>query len=197
MKASRVPAVLLLALLPLSLFGAANEEAAAGGEASGSGFIWKVVNFAVLFGALIFFLRKPVGAMLTKKTEVVRDILDDARREREKAESKLADAQARAAALEIEAGRLKAQALAEGQAATEKIKALSAQEAERIRTLATQEVAIRLQAGIRELKEYTTELAADLAEDRIQKRLTGADQASLIDRSIERLKNIHDESAAR
>ncbi|OQB55158.1 MAG: hypothetical protein BWX98_02137 [Candidatus Aminicenantes bacterium ADurb.Bin147] len=57
-------------------------------------------------------------------------------------------------------------------------------------------MAVRLQAGIRELKEYTTELAAGLAEERLKKRLTEADHIDLIDRSIDRLKVMSDESAA-
>ncbi len=56
---------------------------------------------------------------------------------------------------------------------------------ERIRTLASQEVDGHLKAGVRELKDYTAELAADLAEERIKNRLTAADQAALIDRSID------------
>jgi len=198
MKASRALAVSLLvfALLgPAALF-AAEETAAAEHESGGSGFIWKLVNFAVLFGAMFFFLRKPLGEMLKKRVDVVREMLEDARDDREKAETKLAEAQARASALEDEAARLKEQAAADGKAETENIRALSAKEAERIRTLASQEVAIRLQAGIRELKEYTTELAAGLAEKRIRERLSPTDQSALIDRSIERMKTIHEERAA-
>jgi len=189
--------LLLILLMPFLALSQGEEKAAAEPESGGSGFIWKVVNFAVLFGALFFFLRKPLGEMLAKKTDVIRDILEDAHNDREKAEAKLAEAQARAAALETEAAALKEQAAAEGRAETEKIRALSAREAERIRSLASQEVDIHLQAGIRELKEYTAELAAGLAEDRIRKRLTDADQSALIDRSIGRLKDIHEERAAR
>jgi len=194
MSVKRVLAVLLL--VPFLVFAAVNEETAESHESGGSGYIWKVINFVVLFGAMIFFLRKPAMAMLKKKTEMVRDLLDDARRERTTAEAKLAEARIQAATLENEAARLKARAAADGLAETEKIRELAAKEAERIRTLAAQEVAVRLQAGIRELKEYTAELAAGIAEARMKDRLTGADQIDLIDRSIERLKTIHEEPTA-
>ncbi|MCX6567154.1 MAG: ATP synthase F0 subunit B [Candidatus Aminicenantes bacterium] len=195
MSVKRALAVLLL--VPFLVFASVDEKTAESRESGGSGFIWQVINFVILFGAMIFFLRKPVTAMLTKKTEMIRDLLDVARRERLTAEAKLAEARIQAAALENEAARLKARAAADGLAETEKIKELAAKEAERIRTLAAQEVAVRLQAGIRELKEYTAELAADIAETRMKSRLTGADQVELIDRSIERMKSIHEESAAR
>lgn len=198
MRKARLLAVSLLvfALVAPAALSAAEEQAEAGHSSGGSGFIWKVINFAVLFGALFFVLRKPLGEMLTKKTDVVRIVLEDAREDREKAEAKLAEAQARATALENEAARMREQAAADGRAETERIRALSAREAERIRTLAAQEVAVRLQAGVRELKEFTAELAAGLAEEQIKKRLSPDDQSALIDRSIERLKSIHEERAA-
>ena len=194
MSMIRILAVFLL--VPFLMSAAAGEDAAEHQESGGSGFLWNVVNFVVLFGAMFFFLRKPVAAMLTKKKEMIRDLLDDARRERVTAEAKLAEARIQAEALLNEAARLKDRAAADGRAETERIKELAAKEAERIRTLAAQEVAVRLQAGIRELKEYTAELAAGIAEARMKARLTGADQVDLIDRSIERLKTIHDEPAA-
>jgi len=194
MSAKRVAAVLLL--VPFLIFATVNEEAAQQHESGGSGMLSKVVNFVILFGALFYFLRKPLGAMLTEKSAHVRELLDDARKEREKAEARLAEARIQVETLEHEAARLKTQALSDGRAETDRIRETAAKEAERIRTLASQEVAVRLQAGIRELKEYTAALAADIAEAGMKARLTETDQAALIDRSIDRLKTIHDESSA-
>lgn len=194
MRAIRVLAVLLL--IPSLMAAVSGGEAAEHQGSGGSGFVWKVFNFLVLFGAMFAFLRKPVTAILVKKTETIRNFLDDARRERLTAEAKLAEAGVQATALKNEAVRLKERATAEGRAETERVGKLAVREAERIRTLAAQEVAVRLQAGIRELKEYTAELAAGMAEARMKDRLTGADQVELIDRSIERLKTIHEESVA-
>jgi len=195
MSAVRVPAVLLLVLFLAAALPAAGETEHA--ESGGSGYLWKVINFVVLFGAMFYFLRKPVGAMLAGKSEAVRDLLADARSERETAEARLAEAAVRVAELQDEAARLRAQAESDSRTETERIRETAVREAERIRTLASQEVAVRLQAGIRELKEYTAGLAAGLAEARLRERLTGADQVALIDRSIDRLKEIHEERPAR
>lgn len=194
MNAKRILALLLL--VPCLALGAVDEAEAEHNDAGGSGMLSKVVNFVILFGALFYFLRKPLGAMLAGKSDHVREILSDARGEREKAEKRLEEARTQVETLQQEAARRKTQALADGRAETERIRAAAAKEAERIRTLASQEVAIRLQAGIRDLKEYTAGLAAEIAESRMKARLTEADQAALIDRSISRLKTIHDESIA-
>jgi F-type H+-transporting ATPase subunit b len=185
-------AVFLLLLVPL-LLGMTIEEGAPP-ENGGSGMFGKIVNFAILFGALFFFLRKPLSAMLAKKSAEIREALEEARSARAQAEAQLTEAHLRVAALEEEVARLKEQAVAEGRVETERIKSLAEKEAERIRSLAAQEVAVRLQAGVRELKAYTAALAAEIAETRIKSRLTEDDQADLIDRSIERLKTIHEES---
>ncbi len=190
-------ALVVLLFVPFLVFATVNEEAAGHPESGGSGFIPNIINFVILFGALFYFLRKPLGAMLTNKSNLVRDLLADARSEREKADAKLAEARTQVETLENEAARLKAQAMTDGRDETARIKETTVKEAERIRTLATQEVALRLKAGIRELKEYTAGLAADIAETKMKARLTEADQVALIDRSIDRLKTAHDESAAR
>ena len=188
MNVSRALAVLLLVSFPAAGFAAGEAEHAAGG--GGLDFLWKVINFAVLFGALFYFLRKPLQAMLDKKAETVRDLLADARREREEAEAKLTEAATRVAELQDEAARLKERAAAEARAETERIRDIASREAERIRTLAAQEVAVRLQAGNAVAAGY------GLAEERLKKRLTEADHIDLIDRSIDRLKVMSDESAA-
>ena len=110
MNVSRALAVLLLVSFPAAGFAAGEAEHAAGG--GGLDFLWKVINFAVLFGALFYFLRKPLQAMLDKKAETVRDLLADARREREEAEAKLTEAATRVAELQDEAARLKERAAA-------------------------------------------------------------------------------------
>jgi F-type H+-transporting ATPase subunit b len=186
-------AAVLLFLVPL-LLGMTTEEGAAS-EGGGSGMIGKIINSAILFGALFFFLRKPLSAMLVKKSTEIREALEEARSARVQSEARLAEAHVRVAALEEEVARMKEQAVAEGRAETDRIKSLAEKEADRIRSLAAQEVAVRLQAGVRELKAYTAALAAEIAEARIKGRLTEADQSDLIDRSIERLKTIHEESA--
>jgi F-type H+-transporting ATPase subunit b len=157
----------------------------------------KIVNFVVLFGALVFFLWKPVKAMLAKRTEDIRATLEEARQARASAEAKLAEAHDRIASLEAEVARIKALAEAEASAEKERIRQTAETEAARIRTLAQQDIEARLKAGVRELKAYTAELAAELAEARIKAQMTDDLQAALIDRSIEQLGTLHEESDSR
>lgn len=174
--------------------GHAAEESHEGG---GSGMAGKLINFAILFGGLFFLLRKPIMGLLTQRTRDVARTLDEAQAGRREAESQLAEARAKTASLEAELARLKAGAEEEGRREKERIREMAAQEAERLRSLARLEVEAHLKAGVRDLKAYTAELAAALAEERIKARLTPADQADLIDKSIAMLKTLHEESDPR
>ncbi|MBM3312295.1 MAG: hypothetical protein FJY80_12405 [Candidatus Aminicenantes bacterium] len=186
--------VLLLAFLPFLLF---MTEEAGGHESGSSGMLGKVVNFALLAGALVFLLRKPLRSALAGRTAAVRSSLDEASEARASAEAKLEAARGQIAALASEVGRLKAQAEIEAAAERDRIRAAAAAEAARIRTLAGQDVEAQLKAGIRELKAFTADLAAGLAEERLKRRMTDELHSTLIDRSIERLGTLHEESGSR
>ena len=162
-------------------------------EPASSGMLGKVINFAVLFGGLTFALYKPARNFLAKRTRDIQTSLDEARDARRQAEVRLEEARRRIASLEDEVAQLGREAEAEGRAEKERIKALGEKEALRIRTFTQQEIDLQLKAGIQELKEYTAELAAALAEARMKGRITPDGQSDLIDKSIERLAEFHEE----
>lgn len=176
---------------------AEKEAAAAGPESGGSGMFGKIVNFVILFGGLYILLRKPITGMLAQRTKDIERSLTEARQARRDAELKLEAARSQVAALEAELTGIRTLARTEGLKEKERIRAMAGQEAERLRTLAKLEVEAQLKASIRELKEYTASLAAQLAETHLKERLTAADHAALLDRSIDKLKILHEESDAR
>jgi F-type H+-transporting ATPase subunit b len=159
--------------------------------------IGKSINFAILFGGIFFFLRKPFLALLDKRTRTIERTLAEAVEAREAAERQLEEARCKAAALGAEMARLKGEAEADGRREKERIHKMAEKEAERLRTLARQEIEAHLKAGIRELKAVTADLAAGLAETRLKGRLTEADQSALIDKSIDQLKTLNEESDPR
>lgn len=189
----RKTAAAVLLLVPLFLFMAPDEGAEAAG---GSGMLGKVINFALLFGGLVMVLRKPLREFLRKRTEAIRARMKDAQTARLEAEAKLDEARRKIAALEDEVIRMIKDAEAGGLKDKERIRALAAKEESRIRSFAEQEIDLQLKAGIRELKEYTAELAASLAEARLKDKITASEQSALIDRSIDKLAELHEKSSS-
>jgi len=188
MVRKRALAVLLIA--PLFLFFApAAEEPPSSGS---SGMLGNVVNFVILAGALLVVLRKPIRDLLDKRTRDIEIMIVEAQEARRDALAKLEEAQKRAALLDDEIARIRQDAQVQGLREKERIRALGEKEVERIRIFAEQEIDLLLKAGIQELKNYTAELAAALAETRLQQRITQEDHAGLIDKSIERLAERHE-----
>jgi F0F1-type ATP synthase membrane subunit b/b' len=88
----RRPALSLLLVLPLLLFMSAEE----GRHGSATlDFLGKVVNFVILFGGLTFVLRKPVRALLKKRSAEIEQTLRRTEDSRAEAEKKLELSQAR------------------------------------------------------------------------------------------------------
>jgi len=183
--------ILLVALLPLAL-GAA--EAEAQGVSAAMDFLGKVVNFLILFGGLGYLLYKPARAFLENKSRAVEREIEEAAAAKKEAEERLAAAGRRMEGLGREIEGLKAEAEALGRREKEAIAAHAREEAERIRRLTRQEIDARAKAGIKDVRAFVAEKATSQAREMIRRRLASEDQAHLIDRSIERLSRLNEES---
>ena len=144
LMANRKAALAVLLLVPFLLAMSAEGEAH---EAAASGMLGKIINFVVLFGALTFVLYKPARNFLAKRTRDIQASLDEARNARTEAEARLEEARRRIASLEDEIAGFGRAAAAEGLAEKERIKALAAKEALRIRAFTQQEIDLQLKAG--------------------------------------------------
>ncbi len=185
----RRSAAVILALVPWLLFMSAEEGAKTSATMD---FLGKTVNFLVLFGGLALVLRKPLAAMLAKRTADVREMLRLAEASRSAAEGKRADSAARLSELEDEIGRMAATAESLAQREKDRIAAQAEEEARRLRRFTEQAIEQQVRSGVRALKARAAETATALARERIRKKLTAEDQAALIDKSIDRLSRLHE-----
>ena len=160
-------------------------------------FLSKVANALVLFGGLTLVLRKPVKAMLAKRIVDVGESLRRAQTNRAEAEAGSEASRAKLAGLEGEIQALKAEAEAESKRETERISRAAAEEAERLKKFTRQELEEQARRSVGELQAYAAGRAADVARERIRRRLTPAAHAELIDKSIDKLSRIHEMSGPR
>ena len=160
-------------------------------------FLGKVVNSLVLFGGLAFLLRKPVKALLAKRTADVGESLRQADAGRSEAEARAGTSKAKLAGLAAEVGRLKAEAEVEGRRETGRIAEAAALEAERLKKFTRQELDAQVRGSIGELKAYAAARATGIAREKICRRLTPEAQSALIDKSIDRLSKLHEKPGPR
>jgi F-type H+-transporting ATPase subunit b len=151
-------------------------------------FIWTIITFLVLFFALAKFAWKPLLKMLKDREDMIRDSLDDAEKakvelERLSEESEAIMAKARSEAQSI---------LAEGKTAAEKVKddiiAKSKEQANKIREDAENQIQVEKEKAIAEIKGEVVNLTLSVAEKLIQKNLSDADNKSLIEASLKKVK---------
>ena len=107
-RALRVAAPLAASLCAAAVAFAAEE----GGAHQGGGahipwgeIIKQAINFLILAGVLVYFLRKPFSSFLKERSELLRKAIDDAAKARAEAAEKLAAVLTRTAKLADEIGR--------------------------------------------------------------------------------------------
>ena len=173
------------------------KEVPAGKEASGekheegSGWgatIAKTVNFAILVGTLVYFLRTPFAAYLTGRISKVREDLVAARQTRETAASQLAEIEAKLKALPLELETLKKRGAEDIVAERARIEEAAEAERQRLLEHTRREIEMRLRIARRELLELTADRAITVARERIAHAITPDDQARLVDRYASQLQ---------
>jgi len=170
-------ALMLLAATPLFAF---SEE---GGSASAWGpTIAKMTNFALLAAGVWYFGRGYIAEHLRTRSTTIRKGLVDAKAVREAAEKQLTDVRHRLSLLPGELAEMKRRS--EEELAAEKVRLAEATAHERQRLIDQTHREIELQSRIarRDLVQHSVELSMSIARARIQKDITAADQARLIER---------------
>jgi F-type H+-transporting ATPase subunit b len=166
----------------------ANAEAAHGSEHPIRDMVAKLLNFAILVGILVYFLKTPIASYLSGRSAQIRQDLITAAEMRRIATAQLQEIQARLSELPAELAALKSRG--EEDVRSEKIRIAETAKTERERLLeqTRREIATRLRIARRELTEHAARLAVQVAHDRIQRTITPEDQLRLVDRYTTQLR---------
>ncbi len=193
-KKASIFVLLLVLSLPLAAGAASTEE---GHGSAFLDFLGKAANFLLLFGALAFFLAKPARAFLREIILSIEKTIIETERARKSAEESLEAAKKRLAELGDEIERIKKGGEAAGQAEKNRILTQARQEAERIRSFAGQEITRHSQLARRRLRKHAAELAVSLARSRIEKGMTDELHFRLIEKSIQGMEKLYEDSRSR
>lgn len=150
-------------------------------------WISKAVNLAIFLAVLYWLMRKPTRDFFAARLAQVRETLDRARREREAAQAKMGELDARLNRLDTELAEIRAQAQREASAERERAQAEAERDAEKIRASAQREIEATKQVALADLREFAATKSVDLAEQMIRRELRPEDDARLIARVGEEL----------
>ncbi len=149
--------------------------------------IFKTVNFILLFGLIIYFLRKPASDFFTSRTAAIQQGMADAAAARDAAEKRLAEMEQRLTHLGDEIAGLRAAAAGEDEIQAKRMSEATDAEAAKIRAAAESEIDTMARAARLELKKYAAKLAVDLAESRLKTEMNPQSQAHLLDAYVKDL----------
>ncbi len=148
----------------------------------------RLFNFALLAGALVYFLRSPLMAYLDQRRVQVRSELAKAADLKAEAGAELSVIDAKMGALPGELEALKRRGAEEIAAEEARIRAQAEAERQRLIDQAKREIATELRVAERELKARAGELAVAVATERVKRAITDADQARLVDRYVAQVR---------
>jgi F-type H+-transporting ATPase subunit b len=146
-----------------------------------------LVNFAIIVGLLVYFLRKPVRDMFRNRTETIAKAIAESKEARERAVAALADVERKMREMEAETRAL----IAEAQARGEKDKQALIEEGKRIAREIQQQVAtgtdIEVQKAKAGLAAEAAALAVDLAEGKIKSSIGKQDHERIVKEYISKV----------
>lgn len=148
---------------------------------------WKFFNLAFFVGALIYFLRRPVGESLRERREGIRRDLLQAQEERNAALAKLQEVDARLTNLDAEVARVREQAQREAIEERERIARTTEEDARKLREQAQREIESAGKVARQQLRQYAAEQSVRLAEELIRREMRPEDDVRLMNGYVEDL----------
>lgn len=192
-RALRVVAPLAAALSVAAVAFAAEESGAhpgVGVHVPWGEVLKQAINFLILAGVLVYFLRKPVSSFLKERSELLRKAIDDAAKARSDAAEKLAAIEARTAKLADEIAGMNAKMDLEAAAEARRLQETVAVEITRIRTQSEFTGEQEVKKAREELRREAAVLTARAAEELVRKTLSPEDQERLVRENIQKIEGI-------
>jgi F-type H+-transporting ATPase subunit b len=150
--------------------------------------IARLLNFGILVGALVYFLKTPIAGYLAARSAQIRQDLVTAAETRKAATAHLEEIHQKLAALPAELASLKTRGEEDVRAEKVRIAQAAAGERDRLVEQTRREIDMRLRMARRELTEHAAALAVSVAQDRIARTITPEDQLRLVDRYSSQLQ---------
>jgi ATP synthase F0 subunit b len=170
---------------------------AADAEGSGGFFtnpmLWRVINLLVFVLILAYILRNKIGIgkVFDDRAATITRELDEARKEKQEAQQRLAEVEARLSRLDQEVAEISSEAEREAAREAERVRLAAEADAEKIRQTAGREIEGAMKAARTELRAFVAENAVGMAESIIRREIRPEDNARMINKYIDELREVN------
>ena len=162
----------------------ANEGAA---EGHSSDFLWKVVNFIILIGILVYFAKKPVQTSLTNSALEAKKELEDARALKQQVVNELQQFQTKLESLKQETEAMLKTAKMEAEMEKKEIIEEAQQLAQKLKTHAQFTIDQEYKKAQQDLRHWIAQELAQQAEAKLNQQLTPDHQNTLVNDYLKEL----------
>jgi F-type H+-transporting ATPase subunit b len=178
----------LITLLMLVALPALAQEGEASPVDTPIGWIFRWLNFAIVFGAIAYLAWKKGGPYFRAQAEEISRKIAEGARAREAAERQRQEVHAKRANIENEIAAMRAEAKRDTEAETMRLRTLAREEAEKIERAAQAEIAAAERTARMELKALAARMAVERAEVLLRKELTPKSEAALFQTFVQELE---------
>lgn len=160
-----------------------------GGHDSGSGMIWRIVNFALLAAAIFFIARYfKLKDFFASKRESIKAELEQAKMARQEAEKKVKEFELKLSLLDKKIEEIYKEIRSEGEIEKKRIIEEAVKLAERIKEQARLAAEQEIKKAKEEIKGEFAKAAVDMAEEILRSELTAADHERLIKEYLDKVR---------
>jgi F-type H+-transporting ATPase subunit b len=176
-------AMALVALLAVPVFA----QDTADSTTTTTGWIFRWINFAIVFGVLAWGFSK-AGPYFRKHSEEIAQKIAEGARAREAAENQRRTVQEKLAHLDDEVAKLRADAKRAAEGEAQRLRALAKEEAQNVERAGQLEIAAAEHAARLELKILAGRLAVERAEALLRQQMNAATEAAVFRSFVETLE---------
>ncbi|MFL6216265.1 MAG: hypothetical protein ACJ74J_20445 [Blastocatellia bacterium] len=153
---------------------------------------WRIINLLIFVVILIYILVKKVriGQVFDNRAATILKELEQARRDKEEAQRRLAEVEARFGRLDQEIAEIRAESERESAREAERIRQAAAADAEKVRQTAHREIEGAMKAARNELRAFVAEQSVELAETIIRRDIRPEDNQRMLNKYIDELSEV-------
>ncbi|KPK44483.1 MAG: hypothetical protein AMK74_05060 [Nitrospira bacterium SM23_35] len=150
-------------------------------------YIWKIINFLLLFILLFKFAKKPMQNFFQKRTELIEKTLNEAKEAKAASLKALQEVETRLKAKDTEIEAILAASRKSGEQERDNIIVESDRLKAKIMEQAKTNIEYELKQAKEAIKAEAVELAMELAEKKLKEKLTKEEQEKLLEDSLTKI----------
>ncbi len=149
-------------------------------ENTTAGWIFRWLNFAIVFGAIVYVLVKKAGPAFRARAAAIQAAIAEGTRAREEAEERRREAERKIAGIQQEIAAMQLRAKRDAEVEADRIRSLAREEAMKMDRAAELEIVAAERAARFELKAAAARLAIERAEAQLRQQLTPPADSRLV-----------------